>query len=250
VRRHEDDLVLCVANLSSAVQPAELDLSAFAGMTPVEMMGLTDFPKIGTLPYFLTLPPYYFYWFRLQTAPMAALRPSQAAAPAESMEATLPALLMSAIWESLLDGNVRTLLEREALVPFLQRQDWFAGKTHKARAARFVDWGVLRGGEHPVFMTIVEVDYKDASSERYLVPLAIVAGPAADAILSGSPHVALARITGARKGLVVDGTAGDAGAHTLLDALESPEAVVRMKHGTVRVHRAPGDARGSRLIVG
>jgi maltose alpha-D-glucosyltransferase / alpha-amylase len=249
VRRHDAELVLCVANLSSAVQPAELDLSAFAGMTPVEMMGLTDFPKIGTEPYFLTLPPYYFYWFRLQTAPAAGLGPAEAAAPDESIAATLPALLMSAMWESLLEGNVRTLLEREALVPFLQRQDWFAGKTHKTRAARVVDWGVLRGGAHPVFMTIVEVDYKDAPSERYLVPLAIVAGPAADAILSGSPHLALARITGARKGLVVDGTAGDAGAHTLLEALESPEAVVRMKHGTVRVHRAPGDARGNRLIL-
>ena len=69
VRRYQDELVLCVANLSSTVQPAELNLSAFAGMTPVEMLGLTDFPKIGAQPYFLTLPPYYFYWFSLQTAP-------------------------------------------------------------------------------------------------------------------------------------------------------------------------------------
>ena len=120
-----------------------------------------------------------------------------------------------------------------------------------ARAARFVDWGLLRGGEHPVFITIVEVDYKKGPSERYLLPLTVVAGAAAEAMLSGSPHVALARITGARKGLVVDGTAGDAGAHTLLEALESPEAMVRMKHGTVRVRRArrPATTRGSRLIV-
>ena len=56
VRRHEDELVLCVANLSRTVQPVELDLSAFTGMTPVEMLGLTEFPRIGELPYFLTLP--------------------------------------------------------------------------------------------------------------------------------------------------------------------------------------------------
>src|SRR6266566_3781703 len=55
VRRYEDELVLCVANLSRAVQPVELDLSAFAGMTPVEMLGLTEFPKIGQVPYFITL---------------------------------------------------------------------------------------------------------------------------------------------------------------------------------------------------
>src|SRR4029453_7765331 len=142
----------------STVQPVELALSAFAGLTPVEMLGLTDFPKIGTQPYFLTLPPYYFYWFNLHAAPVAAVtrRPQDTATPLDA----LPALLMSAIWESLLDGNVRTLLEREALLPFLQRQDWFAGRGRTARAACFVDWGLLRGGEHPVFITIVEVDYK------------------------------------------------------------------------------------------
>ncbi len=66
VRRYRDDIVLCVANLSRSVQPAELDLSAFAGLIPVEMLGYTEFPAIGATPYFLTLGPYGFYWFELQ----------------------------------------------------------------------------------------------------------------------------------------------------------------------------------------
>ena len=66
VRRYRDDTILCVANLSRAVQPAELDLGAFVGLVPVEMLGYTEFPAIGTLPYFLTLGPYAFYWFELQ----------------------------------------------------------------------------------------------------------------------------------------------------------------------------------------
>ena len=66
VRRYRDDVILCVANLSRTVQPAELDLGAFVGLTPVEMLGYTEFPAIGTLPYFLTLGPYGFYWFELQ----------------------------------------------------------------------------------------------------------------------------------------------------------------------------------------
>ena len=55
-----------VANLARSVQPAELDLSAFNGRTPVEMVGATEFPRIGELPYFLTLGPYSFYWFVLR----------------------------------------------------------------------------------------------------------------------------------------------------------------------------------------
>jgi maltose alpha-D-glucosyltransferase / alpha-amylase len=60
IRRYRDDVILCAVNLSRTVQPVELDLSAFAGLVPVEML------PIGTAPYFLTLGPYGFYWFELQ----------------------------------------------------------------------------------------------------------------------------------------------------------------------------------------
>src|SRR5215467_404003 len=86
VRRYGDETVLCVANLSRTVQPVELDLSGFKGLTPIELLGLTEFPRIGELPYFLTLPGYNFYWFRLQQAapPVTVQRPpdARAAVPA------------------------------------------------------------------------------------------------------------------------------------------------------------------------
>jgi maltose alpha-D-glucosyltransferase/alpha-amylase len=66
VRRYETDAILCVANLSRSVQPVELDLEAFAGFTPVEMLGYTEFPAIERQPYFLSIGPYGFYWFELQ----------------------------------------------------------------------------------------------------------------------------------------------------------------------------------------
>jgi maltose alpha-D-glucosyltransferase/alpha-amylase len=66
VRRLEEDVLLCVANFSRSAQPAELDLSLFDGHVPVEILGYTEFPRIGKLPYFLTLGPYGFYWFELR----------------------------------------------------------------------------------------------------------------------------------------------------------------------------------------
>jgi maltose alpha-D-glucosyltransferase/alpha-amylase len=68
IRALGDDVILCVANLSRTAQPAELDLSAYAGAVPVEMLGYTEFPAIGALPYFLTVGPYGFYWFEIQHA--------------------------------------------------------------------------------------------------------------------------------------------------------------------------------------
>src|SRR6185295_12135375 len=64
VRRYQDDIVLCVANLARTIQPVELDLSPYRGMSPVEMLGQTEFPRIGDQPYFLSLGAYAFNWFR------------------------------------------------------------------------------------------------------------------------------------------------------------------------------------------
>ncbi len=66
VRRDDGDIVLCVANLAHTVQPVSLDLHAFDGLVPIEMLGYTEFPPVGQQPYFLTLAPYGFYWFELQ----------------------------------------------------------------------------------------------------------------------------------------------------------------------------------------
>ncbi|MFF2166053.1 alpha-glucosidase C-terminal domain-containing protein, partial [Streptomyces sp. NPDC058175] len=61
-----DDLVLCVHNFSRFAQPTELDLQAFDGRHPVELIGGVRFPAIGRLPYLLTLAGHGFYWFRLR----------------------------------------------------------------------------------------------------------------------------------------------------------------------------------------
>ena len=66
VRQYDDEVILCVANLSRSAQATELDLSAWKGRVPLEMLGRTSFPTIGELPYMITLAPYGFYWFQLQ----------------------------------------------------------------------------------------------------------------------------------------------------------------------------------------
>jgi maltose alpha-D-glucosyltransferase/alpha-amylase len=66
-REFGDDVVLCVNNLSRFAQPVELDLRRFEGRTPVELVGGVHFPRVGELPYLLTLPGHGFYWFQLST---------------------------------------------------------------------------------------------------------------------------------------------------------------------------------------
>ena len=70
VRAYEQQTILCIVNLSRYVQCCELDLSEYKEFRPVELIGETPFPLIGDLPYFITLGPHAFYWFRLE-APSA-----------------------------------------------------------------------------------------------------------------------------------------------------------------------------------
>jgi maltose alpha-D-glucosyltransferase / alpha-amylase len=65
IRSYEGRNLLIVNNLSRNVQPVEVDVREYAGLRPVEMLGEIAFPPIGELPYFLTMAPHGFFWFRL-----------------------------------------------------------------------------------------------------------------------------------------------------------------------------------------
>jgi maltose alpha-D-glucosyltransferase/alpha-amylase len=66
VRQLKSETVLVVNNLSSSAQAVELDLRRYKGNILVEMFGRNIFPRIGDLPYLLTMGPYQFFWFRLR----------------------------------------------------------------------------------------------------------------------------------------------------------------------------------------
>ena len=66
VRQFGEERVLVVNNLSSSAQAVELNLQSYKGQIPIEMFGRNLFPRIGELPYLLTLGPYQFFWFRLR----------------------------------------------------------------------------------------------------------------------------------------------------------------------------------------
>jgi maltose alpha-D-glucosyltransferase/alpha-amylase len=209
------------------------------------MLGQTEFPRITDQPYFLTLGPFGVYWFSLQEAvvPVTARVP-----PAPEEYAERPVLFAGVVWDSLLDGAIRTLIEREALVPFLQRQRWFGGKAKVIASARISDWTVLRRGAHPAFLALVDVAYRDGTRDRYSLPLAMSTGQDAEAIEQQHAHAVLARISGARKGLLYDGLFDDGTCATLLASiqearqLETHSGALRATNTGLTADRAPADA--------
>jgi maltose alpha-D-glucosyltransferase/alpha-amylase len=264
VRRDDRETIVVVANLSRTVQPASLNLQPFAGMIPVEMAGLTAFPRIGDQPYFLTLGAYACYWFVLQHEP-AQVTPRASAAPEakDAIAETLPALLMGVEWKNVLDSGTRTVLERQALAPFLQRQRWFASKAREIRRVSFSDWAPMRKGPEPAFLAIVAVEYADGWSDAYFLPLSLTTGENAERTLRESPGSVIARITGARKGAIVDAVMDDSSCDLMLEMVDggreiasargsmaaariaspqsNPQSAIRSPQS--RWHRGSGDQR-------
>ena len=66
LREYQGQIALVVSNLSAYAQPAALDVRAYQNMVPIELLGNHAFPRIGEQPYFLSLAPHSFLWFRLE----------------------------------------------------------------------------------------------------------------------------------------------------------------------------------------
>jgi maltose alpha-D-glucosyltransferase/alpha-amylase len=237
VRRYDnEDPILVVANLSRTVQGVSLDLSKASGLVPVEMMGGVDLPRITEAPYFLTLGPHGFLWLLLRReAPSlidARLQPPAAEPEPEQMP-----LLVGPEWHTLLDGSVRHLLERQHLPAFLRRQPWFPCPSPTLNAVTIADWTIVRGGPEPVLLVIVSAAFQDAPTTSYALPLLASNDEHSADILRQSPEMVVARLAGARRGLLharLDGPAGRA----LVSAVMS-EHRITMRRGTLTGIRLP-----------
>jgi maltose alpha-D-glucosyltransferase/alpha-amylase len=182
VREDGDERVLCVANLSRFPQPAQLDLSEYAGLIPVEMLGYVEFPKIEKTPYAVTLNQYGFLWLELQ----GALEPEE---PERPTNAGLR-LLHTADWKAVLAGAARERLEKEWLPAYLPKQRWFGAKSRQIATTTIGDWGQM--GD--LALALVEITYAGGDRDSYFVPLAISIGAAGDAVCKNQSSAILAAV--------------------------------------------------------
>ena len=125
VRQYQDQVILCVANLSRSAQATELDLSAWQDRIPLEMLGRTRFPPIGEVPYMVTLAPYGFYWFELQERDKSEPLVQRAVPEFETLVVPL-----GATWVSL--ARTRGVFEHDVLPGHLARTRWYPERSATA----------------------------------------------------------------------------------------------------------------------
>ena len=197
------ETVLCVANLSRFAQPVSLDLKAYAGLMPVEMLGYVSFPQITAGAYPLTVAPYSFLWFELQPAPVMPEIAPVLESDGEGENEQVALDLLTKGWAGLLSGSGQDLLEA-ALPAWLPRQRWFGAKTRTIASVAIAQWmempsaaglstagNMLTGLAVPAASTLgdalclVDLTYSDGSGDRYALPLAFTSGAAATEQLRG-----------------------------------------------------------------
>ena len=224
-RRFKDEIILVVANLSRFVNYVELDLAAYKGTVPVELFGHTRFPAIGELPYFLTLGPHSFYWFKLEQ-----LRISQTRAVVEGFEP--PRLEVADSWEDVLYGNVRTTLER-SFPAYLLTCRWFGGKAQSIRSVKNIDIVPFAMDSVTAFFTTWEVQYSGGTPERYLLPLAFASGDRAFELRQTHSEAVIAQLKIKDKDSETEGL--------LYDALYDPRFCKSLLLSVQRGRRFKGD---------
>ncbi len=214
VRRHEDERILVVANLSRHAQFVELDLSEFREMVPVELFGQTDFPRIGELPYLLTLAPHAFYWLALEAR-------GSASQETETSGDAVPiaTVTVHSTWENAFRGRGRAGIE--GVIPaFLRSRRWFGGKARRIKELEIVEAIPVPAGRATHFLTLVRVDYSEGDPETYVVTLGFATGAQAARLLEGERHRVLAHLKVKGAEGVLHGAFGDGGfAQALLDAI-------------------------------
>jgi maltose alpha-D-glucosyltransferase/alpha-amylase len=230
LREFGDEQVLCVANMSRSLQAVELDLAAFDGRVPVEIMGGTPFPPIGQLPYLLTLPPYGFYAFQLCAH---AKMPDWHQAPTATMPDYETLVLRGPLVEGPVMAHHHGVLERDVLPTYLGMRRWFGAKdrgiaqTHVLYSAPWPD----RGDD--LVIAEVEVTLEDGGVEHYSLPLGIIwedENPP-----PRTQQLALARVRrGRRVGYLTDGFVLDDFASGLLRGLRQRLELPVSSGGVIR----------------
>lgn len=232
LREYDGEVLLCVANLSDASQPVELELAFMSGRVPVELLGGTPFPAITDASYMLALPPYGFYWFELSAT---AASPAWHAAVHEQLPEHLTLVLRRGAAGSRLVEESRKALCDEVLPAYLARQRWFPQDREVGRVG--LEYAVPFINDDDLFLAELKVE-DDAGSERYFVPFAL---SWEDAALPGQSSYALARVRrSAETGLLQDAAGMPNFALAMLNAFKSELSLSLPAGQTLQFHAEPG----------
>jgi maltokinase len=121
-----------------------------------------------------------------------------------------------------------TELER-ALVEFLPRQRWFAGKDRTVVETRVEASASLRTPLPSLSLTVVAVAFSDGGQDRYAIPVGHDRGPEARQLAASHPEAVILETKGAHAGIYYDMVADERLGAVFLDLIAKAETVDELR---------------------
>lgn len=198
LRKHEDETILVMINLSRTAQFVPINHPRFIGMYLEEMFSRNRFPAITDSPYVVLVGPYEYYLLLLTEG-------GEKSKPQE--EGVLPELATLGSWENVLKGAGLRQLEQSILPDYLKKCRWFQGKSRNVVRLNLIEAFPIPLDGSSAILALLEVSYSEGTSEIYLLPLHfLLTEGGGDAIMKDSPGAVISRLKVEDKtGILYDG---------------------------------------------
>lgn len=212
IRKHEDEVILVVANLSRYTQLTHLDLSEYKGYIPKELFSRTDFPAITGDDYIFPIRLKDYYWFKLYM-PVDQ--------PVQTGEAEFNINIGERDW-NIFNQEIKNHLENEILINYIKNVRWFMGKAKTIQSITIQDQIPIYRDENGLnsHLLIVTVDYLGYNPESYIISVSIAKERETDEILMNFPKSVIARVSFEdEKAIIYDSSISKTFHKTILDII-------------------------------
>ncbi|HEY3430791.1 MAG TPA: maltose alpha-D-glucosyltransferase [Cyclobacteriaceae bacterium] len=166
VRSDDKQCIVVVANLSQFSQAATLNLSEFKGCDVTEVFSQNRFMNVGEGQYAVTVSPYGYFWFQLDSAEKKDRYEGNG---------ELPLLKTDVSWEKMFNNyDEQRIFERKILPVFMKKCRWFGGKAKIINKIAIHKVIPVKVEGHMHYMTLIEVHYVQRLPELYFLPMTFI----------------------------------------------------------------------------
>jgi len=223
VRKYGEEAILVIVNLSRYSQPVSLDLSPYAGATPVDVFSGNSFPRITSAPYPMTLSFHDYFWLHL--------KPDTHADP-RTESYTLPEFGSGKPWPELFEGPVGKRLATSVLPAYLQQRTTAGCRAKTIQQTVIVDRLLLKLDSFQAVVLLVRVRYTGRDEDLIFLPFTMEPEETAAAVIGEDKGLILGFVNGPELGVIYDCACHPAFQRALLGLILN-RRTLRGQHGAL-----------------
>jgi maltose alpha-D-glucosyltransferase / alpha-amylase len=192
LRKHEEEVMLVVVNLSRYSQAVELDLRDYSGYTPVEVFSRNKFPLIQSTWYMLTLNPHDYYWFALE---------KQKDHTHQEVK-DIPELITKKSWRKFLQEDIDFLIEEGIIYDFFSYHQKGDLQSSGFQNIELIDH-IFLSDDYMNSVMFFRINYLDKAADILLLPMKAASGKDAEFILNSRTSEVIVKLRSEKEDFIL-----------------------------------------------